>query len=63
MATYRLLWRDQRGHMAKSAEIQCSSDQAAMETATRQTGSFASIELWDGERCIGLCGNPKLASP
>jgi hypothetical protein len=58
MTAYRLLWRDENGNALKSMQIECSSDRQAIEIAEHQTGDYAEIEIWDGPRPVGRCGNP-----
>jgi hypothetical protein len=57
MTTYRFVWRDNKGNAPKSAQIECLTDQQAIDIAAHQTGDYETIEVWDGGRPVCRCGN------
>lgn len=58
MTTYRLLWRDENGHIPKSTPIECSTVRQAIGIAEQQTGDYVGIEIWEGSRPVACCRNP-----
>jgi hypothetical protein len=57
MTTYRFVWRDNKGNAPKSAQIECLTDQQAIDIAAHQTGDYETVEVWDGGRPVCRCGN------
>jgi hypothetical protein len=41
----------------RSAQIECLTDQQAIDIAAHQTGDYETIEVWDGGRPVCRCGN------
>jgi hypothetical protein len=53
MATYRVYYLDESGHIDVGRSIECETDSDAMEAARDLLEGFAGIEVWRGERPIG----------
>lgn len=59
MQTYRLVFMDDRNNLLWSRQVECPSDDYAIEVASRQEGSHAAVEVWEGDRAVCLIGNPR----
>jgi hypothetical protein len=59
MTTYNLLFIDTYEHIGRSAQIECLTDERAMEAAALEAGDHRAIQIWDGERPIAKIGNPR----
>lgn len=61
MVIYRLIWRDAKGNGFRETNIECGTDDEALEIAERQIGNEEiSIDLWDGPRPVGRVGSSDL---
>ena len=59
MATYSLLFIDANEHICRSRQIECPSDQQAVDRAAKESGDYRAVQVWDGDRPIALIGNPR----
>ena len=53
MQGYRLYFFDRNGHIARVVEMECASDDEAIERVREYTHAHA-MELWQQARCIGM---------
>jgi hypothetical protein len=56
MATYSLLFIDANEHIGRSRQIECLTDQQAMDSAAKEPGDYRAVQVWDGDRPIALVG-------
>jgi hypothetical protein len=59
MATYSLLFIDANEHIGRSRQIECLTDQQAVDSAAKEPGDYRAVQVWDGDRPIALVGNPR----
>jgi hypothetical protein len=59
MATYSLLFIDANEHIGRSKQIECPTDQQAVDRAAKEPGDYRAVQVWDGDRPIALIGNPR----
>ena len=59
MATYSLLFIDANEHIGRSRQIECLTDQQAVDSAAKEPGDYRAVQVWDGDRPIALIGNPR----
>ena len=59
MATYRLLFIDDRQNLLWSRQVECGSDDQAIEMAAQEEGNHVGVEVWEGDRPVCLVGNPR----
>jgi hypothetical protein len=57
MATYSLLFIDANEHIGRSRQIECPTDQQAVDRAAKEPGDYRAVQVWDGDRPIVL--NPR----
>ncbi len=53
MASYRIYTLNRAGRIVTAADAECTNDEAAFTWAATTLGPNASIELWQGTRCVG----------
>jgi hypothetical protein len=58
VATYSLLFIDANEHIGRSRQIECPTDQQAVDRAAKEPGDYRAVQVWDGDRPIALIGNP-----
>jgi hypothetical protein len=54
MNTYSLLFIDENENIDGSRQVACASDEYAMATASLEAKQHRVVEVWDGNRLIGL---------
>jgi hypothetical protein len=54
MTTYSLLFIDENENIDGSRQVACASDEHAMATASLEVKYHRAVEVWDGDRSIGL---------
>jgi hypothetical protein len=54
MTTYSLLFIDENENIDGSRQAACASDKHALETARLEAKRHWAVEVWDGDRSIGL---------
>jgi hypothetical protein len=59
MTSYSFFFIDTDEHIGMSAQIECLTDEQAMEVAAQEAGDYRAIQIWDGERPIAMIGNPR----
>jgi hypothetical protein len=59
MTTYSLLFIDANEHIGRSRQIECPTDEQAVDMAAKESGDYRAIQVWDGDRPIVLIGNPR----
>ena len=59
MRTYSLLFIGANKLIGESKRIECSSDDQAIDMATRELGDYRAIQVWDGDRSVCIVGNPR----
>ncbi len=59
MATYSLLFIDANEHIGRSRQIECLTDQQAVENAAKESGDYRAVQVWYGDRPIALVDNPR----
>jgi hypothetical protein len=59
MATYSLLFIDANEHIGRSMQIECPTDQQAVDRAAKEPGDYRAVQVWKGDRPIALIGNPR----
>ena len=57
MTRYSLLFIDADEHIGRSHQVDCLSDEQAIETARQETGYHWAVQVWAGERPVALVGN------
>ncbi len=53
MASYRIYTLNRAGRIITASDADCINDEAAFTWAATTLGPHASIELWQGTRCVG----------
>jgi hypothetical protein len=59
MPRYRLLFLDDQQNLLWGRDVECSTDDQAIEMARREEGGHLAVQIWDGERMVCLVGNPR----
>jgi hypothetical protein len=57
MTTYSLRFIDADRRMLSSKQIECSTDEQAIELAGQEVDDQWGIQVWDGDRPVCLVGN------
>jgi hypothetical protein len=57
MPLYSLLFIYADEKIGESMQIECSTDEQAMAIASQESGGHLAIQVWEGERPVGLVGN------
>ncbi len=53
MASYRIYTLNEAGRILTASDAECLDDEAAFTWAATTLGPHASMELWEGTRCVG----------
>ena len=59
MTTYSFLFIDIDEHIGRSEQVECPSDERAVDIAAQEAGDYRAIQIWNGERPIAMVGNPR----
>jgi hypothetical protein len=57
MPKYSLLFFGADERIVESRQIECLTDEQAMQIASQETGGHVAIQIWEGDRPVGLVGN------
>jgi hypothetical protein len=58
MTNYSFLFIDTNEHIGRSVQIECLTDERAMELAAQEARDCRAVQVWDGDRPIAMIGNP-----
>lgn len=56
-ATYGLLFIDANEHIGRSRQIECPTDEQAVDMAANEPGDYRAVQIWNEDRPIALIGN------
>jgi hypothetical protein len=59
MTTYSLLFIDANEHIGRSRQIECATEQEALDMATHDPGNYKAVQVWKGDRPIAMILNPR----
>jgi hypothetical protein len=55
--TYNLLFIYADERIGESRQIKCATDEQVMAIASQEPGGHIAVQVWEGERPVGLVGN------
>lgn len=57
MTSYSLFFIDSNDRIERSHQVDCLSDEQAVEMARQETGDHCAVQVWAADRSVAMVGN------